>query len=98
MEDGSRVRQYVTGNGRIFAVTWSTLYKPDLSKLLGSSFPEYRHAANESARHGGIQRNFRLNGDDLVLQSSGHLNVYHGYAYRRSMMPKGMDLQMFTIG
>ena len=96
--DGSRVRQYVSGNGRVFAVSWTTLYKPDLSSLLGSSFPAYSDAAQTAAQRGGIQRQFRHEGTDLVVQSSGHLNVYRGYAYRPSLLPRGLSVQALGQG
>jgi predicted heme/steroid binding protein len=98
MADGSRVQQYVAGNGRVFAVRWNTLYKPDLSAMLGTSFPDYSSAAQLAARRGGIQRQFRHEGDDLVVQSSAHLHVFSGYAYRRAMLPRGVSPQSIGLG
>lgn len=89
--DGSRVRQYVSANGMVFAVSWHTLYKPDLSTLLGTSYPRYAAAAQVAAQRGGVQRQFRHTDLDLVLQSSAHLHVFSGFAFRRSMLPRGLD-------
>ncbi len=89
--DGSRVRQYVSANGMVFAVSWHTLYKPDLSALLGTSYPRYAAAAQVAAQRGGVQRQFRHTDLDLVLQSSAHLHVFSGFAFRRSMLPRGLD-------
>jgi hypothetical protein len=97
MTDGSRVRQFVAGDGRVFAVSWNTLYKPDLSAILGPSFSGYSAAAQASARRGGIQRQFHHDSGDLVVQSAGHLHVYAGYAYRRSMLPSGLSLQAIGL-
>jgi hypothetical protein len=94
--DGSRVRQYVSANGMVFAVSWHTLQKPDLSALLGSSYPSYAQSAQAAARRTGIQRQFRHEDLDLVLRSSAHLNVFSGFAFRRSMLPRGLDLH--TLG
>ena len=96
--DGSRVQQYVAGNGKIFAVRWDTLYKPDMSAMLGGSFPDYATAAQVAAKRGGIQRQFRHEGSDLVVQSSGHLHVFSGYAYRRTMLPNGVSAQSLGLG
>lgn len=93
MADGSRVQQFVGGDGRVFAVRWDTQYKPDLSALLGASFPAYSAAAQTAAKKGGIQRQFRHAAGDLVLQSNGHLHVFSGYAYRRSLLPPGLSPQ-----
>jgi hypothetical protein len=98
MADGSLVQQYVAANGRVFAVRWNTLYKPDLSALLGASFPAYASAAQQAARHGGIQRQFHHEAGDLVLHSAGHLQVFSGYAYRRSLLPRGLNLQHIGLG
>jgi predicted heme/steroid binding protein len=98
MTNGSRIRQYVAANGRIFAVSWHTLFKPDLSSMLGSSFPSYSAAVSEAAHLGGIRRQFRHQGSDLVVQSSGHLNVYNGYAIRPSLVPQGLNLQTVDLG
>lgn len=93
MPDGSRIRRFLGSNGQVFAVSWHTLYKPDLSMLLGSSFPAYAGAAQEAAKRGGVQRLFRHDQLDLVVQSAAHLHVYQGYAYRRSLLPQGVSAQ-----
>jgi hypothetical protein len=91
--DGSRVRKYIADDGQIFALSWNTLYKPDLSTLLGSYFPNYAGAARLAARKGGIQRRFHHETTDLVVQSSGHLHVFSGYAYLRTQFPAGVSPQ-----
>jgi hypothetical protein len=95
--DGSRVRQYVASNGLVFAVSWHTLYKPELSALLGQSYAGYAGAAQVAARRPGIQRSFRHEAMDLVVQSGSHLNVFSGFAYRRSMVPRGLSLQQIGL-
>jgi hypothetical protein len=96
--DGSQVQQYVASNGVVFAVRWNTLYKPNLSKLLGTSFPTYASAAQQAGQRGGIQRQFRHEGGDLVVQSTGHLHVFSGYAYRPSLLPRGLTAQSIGLG
>jgi beta-xylosidase len=90
--DGSRIRRYLAPNGQVFAISWNTLYKPNLSNLLGNSFPSYATAAQAIGKRGGIQRHFRYEGIDLVVQSTGHLHVFHGYAYRTSLFPQGINV------
>jgi hypothetical protein len=96
--DGSRVTQYVGPNGQIFAVSWHTLYKPDLSSILGSSFSTYTDAAQIAARRGGMQRQFLHQGGDLVMQSTGHMGVYSGFAYRPTFLPRGLNPQTLGLG
>ena len=94
--DGSRIRRYLAPNGQVFAIGWKTLYKPNLTSLLGTSFPDYARAAGTAAQRGGIQRQFRMDANDLVVQSSGHLHVFSGLAYKPSLLPAGVTAQ--TLG
>jgi hypothetical protein len=94
MADGSHLQQYVAANGQVFAVRWNTLHKPDLSGLLGNAFASYTGAVQQAALRGGIQRQFRHQGLDLVVQSGGHLQVFSGYAYRPSLLPPGFEPPM----
>ncbi len=89
--DGSRLREYVAANGAVFAVAWHTLSKPDLSAVLGASYPAYATSAQAAAHRAGIQRRFRHEDLDLVVQSTAHLNVFSGFAFRRSMLPAGLS-------
>ena len=94
LPDGSRVQQWVASNGLVFAVRWNTLYKPNLARLLGPSFANYADAAQQ----GGIQRQFHHQGLDLVVQSAGHLHVFSGYAYRPSLVPRGVSMHSLGLG
>lgn len=89
--DGSRVRQYVAPNGRVFAVTWNTQYKPDMNSLLGVSFDSYDAAAKEAGKRGGIQRNLRHETQDVYVQASSHLHIFSGFAYLKSLTPQGFN-------
>lgn len=95
--DGAHIQEFVGANGRVFAVVWHTLNKPDLSGVLGSSYPSYSQSAREAAQHAGIQRRFRHVGFDVVVQSTAHLNVFSGYAFRQSMLPPGFSPQRFAL-
>ena len=90
--DGSRIWQYVGAHGRVFAVTWQALHKPDLSKLLGESSERYTHATANAAIRGGVQRQFQHKGNDVVVQSNAYLHKFWGAAYRLSLLPPGFDL------
>jgi Protein of unknown function (DUF2844) len=89
---GARVQQYVGAQGRVFAVSWRAGFKPDLSRLLGSSAPEVERSMNEAVRKGGLQRQFHHQQSDLVVQASAYLNQHRGIAYRPSLLPAGFDL------
>ena len=89
--DGSRIRQFVDAQGRVFAVRWNTYYKPDLATLLGTAWAGYSSAARRAAPGGAVHQ-FRHEDLDLVVQSSAYLHVHSGLAYRRSLLPVGVSL------
>lgn len=90
--DGSRIWQYVGVHGRVFAVTWQAMHKPDLSKLLGESGGGYARATTQAARRGGVQRQFQHTENDVVVQSNAYLHKFSGVAYRPSLLPPGFNL------
>jgi hypothetical protein len=92
MADGSSIREFVTPAGVVFAVAWSTRFKPDLASLLGAHAAGYSAAAADAMRAPGIKRQVVLQRGDLVVHSTTHLNVFVGKAYLRSLVPPGMPV------
>ncbi len=92
MADGSSIREFVLPSGIVFAVAWSTRFKPNLEALLGAHAADYSAAATEAMRTPGIKRHVVLQRGDLVVSSTAHLNVYAGRAYLRSLVPQGIHV------
>jgi len=91
LADGSSIREYVSPAGIVFAVSWSTHFKPNLESLLGQHAATYSAAASEAMKAPGIKRNVALQRGDLVVQSTSHLNSFVGRAYLRSLVPAGVN-------
>lgn len=89
--DGGAIREYVSADGIVFAVSWNTRFKPRLNELLGLYHEGYAAAASEALRRPGIQRQSVLRAQDLVVNSTSHLNVFSGRAYVPSLVPAGFD-------
>ena len=89
--DGSAVHQYVAADGIVFAIVWHTRVKPDLQALLGSHAGAYEQAARRAMATPGIRHHAVLEQDDLVVESSAHLNAFVGRAYLKSRVPGGMS-------
>jgi hypothetical protein len=88
--DGSVIRQYVSRDGRVFAVAWNTRAKPRLDQLLGASFGPYALAGRRAMQQRpGIVHHSVVSSGDLVVESSAHLNAHVGRAYLRSLLPAG---------
>ncbi|MDR3608601.1 MAG: DUF2844 domain-containing protein [Oligoflexia bacterium] len=86
------VREYIsTATGKVFAVTWEGLTRPDLAKLLGSHYQEYQSEAKKS-RSLGRRRASVVQTDGLVVESSGHMRSQRGRAYLPGEIPPGVDI------
>jgi hypothetical protein len=92
LADGSSIREFVSPSGVVFAVAWSTRFKPNLESLLGTHAAGYAAAASDAMRAPGIKRNVVLKSGDLVVHSTTHLNVFVGKAYLRSLVPNGVGV------
>jgi hypothetical protein len=87
-DSGMRVREFLTRNGIVFAVTWSGPAMPDLQRLLGTNFAVYTKALTE-LNQSGLHRSLRIASSELVVESGGHLRAYVGRAYLPALIPAG---------
>jgi hypothetical protein len=91
--DGLVVREYVTRQGQVFAITWHGPFKPDLRQLLGDYFARYQSAvAAAGDDRAGKHSHSVVSGADLVVQSSGRLRAFQGLAYVPSLVPAGVSV------
>lgn len=87
---GVIIKEFLSNSGTVFAVSWQGPLMPDLKQLLGQYFNNYVTAAKNNRgghNHLGIQQ------ADLVVQSSGHLRAFSGFAYIPSLMPAGVTVE-----
>lgn len=87
---GVAVKEYVSPEGKVFAVTWQGSFQPDLRQLLGTYFDQYTQAvqAQRAARHGHGPVLIQLPG--LVVEVTGHMRSFFGRAYVPQMLPAGV--------
>lgn len=85
---GTSVRQYVSGNGMVFAVAWSGPFKPDLRQLLGPYF-DVMVAHQSNSVHAGQPRT-HVREKNLVIESGGHMRNFYGRAYLSNELPAGL--------
>lgn len=89
--DSLVVHEYLTNQGRVFAVTWQGPTPPDLRQLLGTYFDRFQSASVAAHQlNPGIHRQFSLSQPDLVMQTSGRLRDFRGIAYIPSLVPAGV--------
>ena len=81
---GTLIREYVSANGQVFAVTWKGPFLPDLQQILGSYFTDYGDAARgKRTRRGPVL----VQKPELVIHSGGHMRAFFGRAYIPHMLP-----------
>lgn len=87
------VREWVDGQGRVFALRWSGPELPDLGLLLGAYLPAFKasvQAARQAGKRGGP---VTVQSGGLVLVSTGVAGAFQGYAYLEAGRPAGLDIQ-----
>ena len=90
LPDGSVIRQYLAADGRVYAVSWNTRFKPRLDLLLGAHFDTYAAAGRQAQQQrGGVRHAAMLSRGDLVVESNAHLQSHVGRAWLRSLLPAG---------
>lgn len=87
---GGVVREYLTADGKVFAVSWHAPTIPDLRVLLGSYYESYAQAA-AAASHAGGHRHFAVRQPGLILESSGRLRAFIGRAWDPRLLPPGFS-------
>jgi len=86
---GMMVREYVSPEGKVFAVSWQGPYLPSMQQFLGSYFTYLQQYAQvQTARQGGP---LVIEKDNFVFSSGGHMRWYHGRAYVPSLLPTGVS-------
>jgi Protein of unknown function (DUF2844) len=87
---GTVVREYVSPEGKVFAVAWQGPWMPDMRQILGSYFDQYARA--NQAQSGGRMRRGPVVIDEpgLVVQIGGHPRAFAGKAYVPEMLPSGV--------
>lgn len=90
--NGTVVREFVNASGAVFAIRWAGSVLPDFSALFGNHFAALKAEAERmrsSRRRGGP---LIIQSDTLVVVSRGHSQQFSGFAYVRSLIPVGVDV------
>jgi hypothetical protein len=90
--NGAVVSEYISPQGRVFAVSWRAPFIPDLQQLLGSYFTQVQQAAQSQPRRRGGPLVVRSS--DFVFASGGHMRAFHGSAYVPSLLPKNVSAEV----
>lgn len=87
---GTTVREYVSSQGAVFAVSWEGPWMPDLRQVLGPYFDAYQQNAPLVRRSRRAHGPLTIRAGDLVIQLSGHPRAFYGRAYVERLQPSGV--------
>jgi len=84
-ESGTVIHEYVSPQGKVFAVSWHGPGRPDLAQLLGSYSAQLAQAAPRTHYN---HHHFRVVSPDAVLESDFHLRTLSGRAWVPALLPQ----------
>jgi hypothetical protein len=90
--NGNTIREYLTPDGKVFAVTWRGIKRPDLSVLLGSYFVEYTSADAKRTKSFGRQP-VNIKTSHIVVRNGGHMRDLRGRAFVPNLVPAGVKVE-----
>jgi hypothetical protein len=85
------VHEFSDAGGKVFAVSWSGPFKPDLKELLGTHFDKYRELGARSER--GDRSHLQVDTGEAIVVSTGRMGAFEGRAWLPASLPAGFDPQ-----
>ena len=85
---GTVVREYVSADGKVFAVSWHGPGMPDLAQLLGSYATTLQQAASQP--HYNHHR-LNIETPEVVMHSGGHMRTLYGRAWVPALLPQNFS-------
>ena len=83
---GQVIKEYVSNDGVVFAVSWLGAGHPNMQQLLGTHFQRFQGLV--AGRYGAAGRAPLTASDEvLVVHSAGHARAFTGLAYLPQFMP-----------
>ena len=91
---GVVVREYISSDGKIFAVVWQGPFLPDLRQLLGSHFEHFSQSVqNLKSKRPRIRGPLLIREPGLVVQTGGHMRAHFGRAFIPELVPQGIHIE-----
>jgi hypothetical protein len=90
---GTVVREYISADGKVFAVAWHGPWLPDMRQILGTYFEQYAQAVRSQSSGRMGRRPVMIEQPGLVVQIGGHIRAFAGRAYIPEMLPSGVRVE-----
>ena len=92
-ENGTTVREYISADGKVFAVGWNGPWFPDMKQILGTYFDQYSRARQAQPTTRIRRGPVLVNEPGLVVQIGGHVRAFAGRAYDPGLLPAGVGAE-----
>lgn len=87
---GIKVREFVAESGKIFAVSWSGGWRPNLRDIMGEHYDRFIAGTRGRRMARGAVR-IELPG--MVVVMGGHQRAFFGHVYLTDLMPANVALE-----
>lgn len=87
---GIKVREFVAESGKIFAVSWSGGWRPNLRDIMGEHYDRFIAGTRGRRMARGVVR-IELPG--MVVVMGGHQRAFFGHVYLTELMPANVALE-----
>jgi hypothetical protein len=87
---GTVIHEYVSAQGKVFAVSWRGPGLPDLAQLLGGYSQQLQQGAPQP--HYNHHR-LNIETPQVLMQSGGHLRTRYGRAWVPALLPQNFSLK-----
>ena len=84
---GTKIREFVSDSGKVFAVAWSGGFRPNLRDLMGAHYDRFIAGTRGRRATRGIAR-IELPGMSVVM--GGHLRTFFGRVILTDQLPGGV--------
>lgn len=85
---GTTVREFVGQDSKVFAVSWSGGWRPNLHDIMGSHYDRFIEGTRGKRRARGPVR-VELPG--MVVVMGGHMRNFYGQVYLTDLLPAGVQ-------
>ena len=86
---GTVIHEYVSAQGKVFAVTWHGAGLPDVAQLLGSYSAQLAQAQTRSPHYN--HHHLRIETPEVVMESDAYLRSRFGRAWVPALFPQSLS-------
>ena len=86
MPSGLRLRHFVGASGKVFAVSWSGGWRPNLRDVMGVHYDDFMAATRGKPMTRGVAR---IETRGMVVVMGGHQRAFFGRVYLTDLVPEG---------